>query len=135
MVSTDENKELVRRVQYETYSGEEDSDIIDELVSDEFIQHDPIAGEVRGPDELKETVESFQTAFPDLTFTVNHMVAENDIVSSHFTVSGTHEGSFPDLDLDPTGKEFEIDGMEFDRVEDGKLVETWLMPDVFGFLQ
>lgn len=61
------------------------------------------------------------------------MVAESDIVSSHFTVSGTHEGSFPDLD--PTGKEFEIDGMEFDRVEDGKLVETWLMPDVFGFLQ
>lgn len=135
MTPAEENKELVRRVQFDTYTGEEDLDIIDELVSDEFVQRDPFTGETRGPDALREGIESFRTAFTDLTITINHMVAENDIVASHFTVGGTHEGSFPDLDLEPTGEEFDIEGMEFDRVEDGKLAETWLMPDTLRFLQ
>lgn len=135
MATPDEKEELVRRVQYDTYTGEEDLDVIDELVSDEFVQHDPLVDDVHGPDDFKEYLETFQNAFTDITATIHQMIAEDDLVASHFTVRGTHEGQFPGLDIEPTGEEFEIDGMEFDQVEDGKLVESWLMYDALGFLQ
>ncbi|WP_255168689.1 ester cyclase [Natrononativus amylolyticus] len=135
MTTPDENKEIVQRVQYDTYTGEEDLDVIDELVSDEFVMHDPVSGDIHGPDGFKEYVETFQKAFGELTLSVEHMVVEDDIVASHGTARGTHEGQFPGLDVEPTGEEFEASGMEIDRIEDGKLVESWFMPDALGLLQ
>lgn len=129
------NKELVRRVQYDTYTGEEDLDVIDELMSNEFVQHDPSAGDVYGPDGFREDVETWQNAFSNITATIHRMIGEGDLVASHYTVCGIHEGPIPDLDLEPTGEEFEIEGWEFDRIENGKLVETWHMIDTLGLLQ
>lgn len=129
------NKELVRRVQFDTYTGKEDPDVIDELMSDEFVQHDPSAGDVHGPDGFREDVETWRNAFSNITATIHQMIAEGDVVASHYTVRGTHDGPIPDLDLEPTGKTFEIEGWEFDRIEDGKLVETWHMVDTFGLLR
>ena len=128
------NREIVERVSFEPYvTGEMDA--IDEMVSEGFVLHDPLSPEeIRGPEGLKEYVETFRTAFPDLQATMEDIVAEDDRVAVHWTVGGTHEGPIPDLDLEPTGKTFEIAGMEFDRIEDGKLAETWLMYDSLGFM-
>ncbi|WP_331234165.1 ester cyclase [Natronorarus salvus] len=129
------NREIVERVSFEPYvTGEMDA--IDEMVSEGFVLHDPLSPEeIRGPERFKEYVESFRTAFPDLHLTTEEIVAEDDRVAVHWTVGGTHEGPIPNLDLEPTGEEFEISGMEFDRIEDGKLAETWLVYDSLGFMQ
>jgi predicted ester cyclase len=135
-VTDDEaNEELVRRVQYDTYTGREDLDVIDVLISDGFVQHDPSAGDVHGPDGFREDVETWRSAFSDIAATIHRMIAEGDLVGSHYTARGTHVGPIPDLDLEPTGETFEIEGWEFDRIEDGKLVETWHTVDTLGLLR
>ncbi len=129
------NKELVKQASFETYT-EGNTDVIDELVSDSYVLHDPTSPEaIRGREAFKEHVESIRRAFPDLTTTIEHTAVEGDLVAVQFTVGGTHEGPFPDLDLEPTGETFEMDGMEFDRIEDGQLAETWLVFDSLAFAQ
>jgi steroid delta-isomerase-like uncharacterized protein len=113
-----------------------DLDVIDEVVSEDFVLHDPlIPEEIRGREGLKEHVEINREAFPDLNITIEQLVAEDDLVAAQFTFRGTHEGSIPDFDIEPTGAEIEIAGMEFDRIEDGKLVETRLLYDTLDFMQ
>ncbi|WP_227380489.1 ester cyclase [Haladaptatus halobius] len=136
MSTPEENKELVERTSFEVYT-EGNVDLIDEMVSDDYVLHDPTSPEeVRGPDGLKEHVKTYRDAFPDLDATIESLIAEDDLVAVRFVTRGTHEGPLPDLpDLEPTGKEFEVTGTEFDRIEDGKLAETWLMFDTLGFME
>lgn len=133
MTPSEENKELVKRASFEPYT-EGNVDAIDELVSERYVLHDPTSSEeIRGREGLREHIESLRNAFPDLSATIEHAVAEDDLVTVHFTTSGTHEGPVPGLDLEPTGETFEISGMELDRIEGGKLVETWLVYDTLEF--
>ncbi|WP_187432910.1 ester cyclase [Natronococcus pandeyae] len=135
MTTPEEKKELVVRGSFEPYT-EGNVDAIDEAMSEDYVLHDPASREKTYDREgFKEHVESFRTAFPDLSATIEHMVVEDDLVMVHFTVGGTHEGPLPDLDLEPTGEKFEITGMETDRIEDGELAETWLVYDSFGFAE
>lgn len=135
MTTAEANKELVERGSFETYT-EGEMDVIDELVSDDYVLHDPLTPEeVRGREGLKEHVEGLRNAFPDLSATIEHVVAEDDLVAVRFTTRGTYENPLPDLDVEATGEKIEITGMEFDRIEDGKLAETWLEYDSIGFLQ
>ena len=62
------------------------------------------------------------------------MIAEDDPVASHASAHATHEGEFPDLDLEPTGEEIEILGMQFDRVEDSKLPKRGSGPTHSGLV-
>lgn len=135
MATTQENKELVERG-FESFA-EENLDRIDELMADDYVLHDPtVPEEIRGRDAFKEYLQSYRTAFPDMTVTIDSMVAENDLVAVRFRVRGTHEGPLPDApDLEPTGKEIEVVGMEFDRIENGRVAETWQMFDLFGMFQ
>lgn len=62
-------------------------------------------------------------AFPDMKMSVNHIVAEGDLVVVHWTVSGTntHAGmGFP-----ATGKTMKTSGMTLFRFKDGKICEEW----------
>ncbi|WP_175459706.1 ester cyclase [Natronorubrum sediminis] len=138
MSTIEETKDVVQRTSYDTYSGAEELDVIDELVADDFVMHDPFAlvgEEVRGRDGLKEHIEVARTTFPDFEYTIHHLIAADDIVAVHFTGRGTNEEAPPGLDVEPTGEVVEFEGMEFDRIEDGKLAETWLLTDALGFLE
>ncbi|WP_306052124.1 ester cyclase [Natronococcus wangiae] len=137
MTPTEENADVVIRASFETYT-EGATEEIDELVSEEYVLHDPTSPEeIRGREEFREHVESIRSAFPDLSATIEHIVAKDDSVAVRFTVRGTYEGaeSLPGLDVEPTGESFEIDGMEFDRLEDGMLAETWLSLDTYGLME
>ena len=135
MARNESNEELVERVSFETYT-EDNADAIDELVSEEYVLHDPMSPEpICGREGLKDHVESLREAAPDLSATIEHVIADDEFVAVHFTIRGTQEGPVPDLDLEPTGEPFEVVGMEFDRIEDGKLIETWLAYDTLGFAE
>lgn len=129
------NTELVERCSFDPYTTGE-LDAIDEMVSENYVLHDPTEPEeIRGREGLKTHVESLRTAFPDLSASIEALIAEDDLVAVRFTTSGTYEKRLPGLDVEPTGETFEISGMEFDRIENGELVETWLAYDTLGFAQ
>lgn len=113
---------------------EGDLDAVDELLADDYIEHNPFFpnGPV-GREEMIEAWEGVNAAFPDCTNAVEFTVAQDDLVASRHIVRGTHEGEF--LGIEPTGIEVEVKGIDILRIEDGKIVEGWLGTDTLGWMQ
>jgi steroid delta-isomerase-like uncharacterized protein len=130
-VSAEENKALIRRWGELWNAG--DAAAIAALVTPDYVRHDPNGPEVRGPDAERQLVELYRAAFPDLRFTIEHLVAEGDLVVAHLTVRGTHRGEL--LGIPPTGTPITLAAMELYRIRDGKVAEQWVALDALGLLQ
>jgi predicted ester cyclase len=73
------------------------------------------------------------TAFPDLHFTVEVMIAEGDKVVARLTVSATHKGDF--MGIPATGKHATISVTDINHVANGQSVEHWSDMDTLGLMQ
>ena len=131
-MSVEENKALFRRT-YEELLNRGDLDVADELVATMFINHEAPPGRDRGPESMRGLATMLRTAFPDLHFEIEDMVAEGDMVAGRLTMSGTHEG--PLMGTPPTGRSVRQDQMHFVRFRDGKGVEHWGVRDDLGMMQ
>ena len=75
----------------------------------------------------------FHTAFPDMTVTVNRLIAEGDRVGAHFNITGANTGSF--MGIPPTGKKVDVVGAGVFRGVDGKLTDNWVNFDAMTMMQ
>jgi len=75
----------------------------------------------------------FSRPFPDLTTTIEDLMAEGDKVAVRQTWRGTHTSNF--LGIPPTGKQVTFTSIEVYRVSGGKLAEEWVELDMHGLLQ
>ena len=82
--------------------------------------------------EFKQAIAGLRRAMPDLTLTIDEMVANGDKVWVRMTARGTHRGPF--MGFAPTGKSFTITVMDVCRFESGRIVEHWGVPDRFALL-
>ena len=128
---SEENKAVVRR--WVEAFNEGNIDAVDELLTDSYVRHDPNSPEVRGPEEEKQLLAMYRAAFPDLRFTVEDMVAEDDKVAVRLGISATHEGEL--LGIPPTQRRLEFTAMELYRLKDGKIDEQWVNVDTLGMMQ
>jgi predicted ester cyclase len=88
-------------------------------------------------DQVRRIVQAWRTAFPDLHYTVDALLAEDDRVVAHVTFSGTQRGPLPLRDwamLPVTGKHFTVKHMHLFRLRDSKIVEHWAVRDDLGML-
>lgn len=115
-----DNIGLVRRFIEEVWN-KGNLGVIDELVSDKYVAVQPVVGEVRGLNALREQVQTFRGAFPDLRLTIEDIGMSGDRVFLRWTARGTHRGSF--MGISPTNNRGEIRGISLDRIAGGKLVE------------
>lgn len=127
-----EHKEIVRRVSTEAYGGG-NLDVIDEYFDDDFVSHNPVMDDVHGPEEYKEFVSMFRSAFPDMEVSVEDQIAEGNKVVDRHTAKATHEGEL--MGIEATGKEVEVEGIVVVRFEDGKVVEEWAQADMMGLME
>jgi steroid delta-isomerase-like uncharacterized protein len=122
-MSAEENKAVVRRVIEEMFN-EGNLDAAYELIAPDYVQHDPaMPEEARGPEGYKEFAAAYRTAFPDLHMEVEAQIAEEDLVTTRWICTGTHEGNL--MGLAPTGIRVRQPGMDISRVSEGKVAETW----------
>jgi len=63
------------------------------------------------------------SAFPDINFSVDHVLVEDDRSAVRYRMSGTHRGQ--GFRTAPTGQRFDVSGMAISRWEDDMLVEIW----------
>jgi predicted ester cyclase len=133
-MSARENKALENRL-YEEYNKGKAAvlAIIDELYAPDTIQHTSTDQVIRGIESYKQHVRALSSAFPDLHFTIEDMVAEGDTVAVRVTATGTHEGAF--RGTSPTHKKVTVSMIQMDRLVAGKFVEGWSRYDTFGLLQ
>jgi steroid delta-isomerase-like uncharacterized protein len=131
--TTEENKAQFRRA-YEEVLNQGDVSVVDELIAPDFFNHAALPGRDRGPESLRWLATMLRTAFPDLHFTIEELVAEGDIVAGRLTMSGTHEGPLRGMPP-PSGRAGRQDHMHFVRYRDGKAVEHWGVRDDLGMMQ
>jgi predicted ester cyclase len=133
-VSTDENKELIRRyVQAIDHNDTSDWSIIDEYVAEDFVAHNPpIPGVSLDREGMKEAAEIFRLATPG-RHEIGLQVAEGDLVVSQVIGRGVHAGEL--LGIPATNNEVETEGIAIHRVREGKIVEYWSVIDVARVLQ
>ena len=84
-------------------------------------------------DALKQFVSTTIIAFPDIHFTINDQISEDDKVATRWTFRGTHQGEF--MGVTATGKEITVSGVNISRHSNGKYVEDWGNWDGLGALQ
>ena len=71
--------------------------------------------------------------FPDLTLTIEDLIAEGDKVVVRFIGRGTHLGDLGSIPA--TGLETEAGAIEIFHIKDGKIVEVWEISDALGLMQ
>ncbi|MDH5619580.1 MAG: ester cyclase [Gammaproteobacteria bacterium] len=128
-----DNKAVVARAIHEIVNGGR-FELVDELFADDLVEHD--AHQAKGPSPKQafiDAVKGFDRAFPDGIMVIDAQIAEGDMVSTRWHMTGTHRGEF--RGIAGTGRSVRITGIFFDRVKDGKLVETWANYDLYGLLE
>jgi steroid delta-isomerase-like uncharacterized protein len=80
-----------------------------------------------------EAMQMYWQAFPDLTLTVEDIIAEGDKVVVKFMGRGTHQGDLGGIPA--TGVKTEASGIEIYHFKDGRIVEVWEISDTLGIMQ
>jgi len=135
-MSTDSNKELALRYYAELMSSG-DLSFVEKYMAPEFEFTNPTHVDPYKGQEFKDLVTMLRGAFPDVKFTVEHILAENDTVVGHWTARGTHTGTPLQTlkgNIPAVGKSFVIDGISWFRFADGKFVEARINEDTLGLL-
>jgi predicted ester cyclase len=82
---------------------------------------------------MRGTADGLNYSFAELELSIEQQIAEPAHVATSFFLEGRHEQPFNDLPA--THARLRIDGFAFDRIEDGKIVESRLFLDVWGLSQ
>jgi steroid delta-isomerase-like uncharacterized protein len=127
-----DNIALVRRFIDEVWN-KGNLGVADELSAKDTIVHEPTAKDLKGVDAFKKHVERLRSAFPDLRVTIEDISSAGDKVFLRWTATGTNKGSF--MGSNATNKRCVVPGITENRLENGKLVETWMSYDVLGLIQ
>jgi len=107
-------------------------ELVEEVFSPDYLDHSAPPGAPMGLDGVRAVFQMFRNAFPDIHFEIIKMVSEDDIVATFVHGEGTQQGPF--LGIPPTGKHAQWNSTGFFRVQDGKIVEHWGVPDFFSLM-
>lgn len=80
------------------------------------------------PGLMKRAISAWRTAFPDFTYHVQQLVAEDDLVIAVVIFTGTHQGVFQRYRAglgpwEPTGRSVDVEEVLRFRLTGGKAVE------------
>lgn len=104
-----------------------------DLVKEDFVELDPLPGQVQGREGLKAILHMLRSAFPDMHWIVKEMVAEGEKVVTRFVWTGTHRGAF--LGVPATGRSVEVKGVVIDRLENARMADSRILMDTMGLMQ
>jgi len=128
---SERNKALIRRL-FDEVLNAGNFGLLDQLIGASYVEHNPVANQAAGAAGVRDRILQLRAAFPDLRFSLQELIGEDAIVAARYRWQGTHKGLF--LGITPTGRRLSVRGMDFYRLEDGRVVEHWDVVDEFGML-
>ena len=129
------NTTLVRRFFEEVFNGL-NQDTADAIIDRDFMAHHPaFPGGIKGPAGILQMMRMFRGAFPDLTYTVDDLVAEGDKVAARWTATGTHRGDFMGVPAKDPPATVKVVGIDLFRIDNGRLAEAWASSDMLGLMR
>ena len=128
---SDASKALTRQFFQRISAG--DLTAVDELVSDDFVEHEQVPGLAPGKAGVRQLFGMFHSAFDHTGVAVDDMIAEGDKVFVLARMTGTQRGDF--MGIPATGNTINVSLCDYFRVDNGALVEHWGVMDAAGMMQ
>ena len=125
------NKELVRRFYKEVYV-DWNMVVADTVLSPRFASHDWPEGGPTGPRAFRDYYSAIRSAVPDAHYVVDDLIAEDDKVVVRWRLLGTHQRPFNGIP--PTGAAITLRGIAIYRLENGKMMERWVVSDLYSLV-
>ncbi|MFC7059187.1 ester cyclase [Halovenus salina] len=129
-----ENATQMRRL-FEQAWTDNNLDVVDEIVDEEFVFTRGGGVQEGGSELYKDLIRHTREMFPDMEYSLDEVIVGDggDAVTVRWTVTATHEGEY--MGIEPTHQTIEMEGLELNRFEDGRLVEACTHPHWEGFLE
>jgi steroid delta-isomerase-like uncharacterized protein len=100
----------------------------DRFISPWFVGHDQgLLTDAVGPEGFILALQALNHAFPDISFQIDDLIAENDRVVCRWTARGRHREEF--LNLPASGDFLTVNGMVIFRFSEAQIVECWVQWD------
>ncbi|HEY3924435.1 MAG TPA: ester cyclase [Acidothermaceae bacterium] len=128
---SDANKALTRHFFDRISAG--DLSAVDELVSDDYIEHEQVPGLASGKAGTRQLFEMFHAAFDQAALEVDEMIAEGDKVFALVRMTGTQRGEF--MGIPATGNTIAVNICDYFRIDNGMLIEHWGVLDAAAMMQ
>lgn len=129
-MSAEKNKAIYRRFINEVLNGHK-LNLVPDYVTEDFVDHRYPGHD--GPAGTQRLLGGIFEVFPDAHFTLEHIIAEGEMVVVNFTARATHKGEF--LGHKATGKKVTWSIINIARFADGKVAELWGTADLLGLSQ
>jgi steroid delta-isomerase-like uncharacterized protein len=121
----------VRRY-FEQLWNKADVAVADQILATNVVFRGPFAS-VDGVQQFKQFIPGLLAVFPDNQFTIEEEIAAGDRMVVRFTMRGTQRGEF--RGHPPSGKRYEVGGVDIFRVADGKIIEIRACFDTLRMMQ
>jgi predicted ester cyclase len=128
---SEENKKKARQF-YNEVMQKGNLAMLDEIIAPNFVDHQPAPGQGPGAAGVKQFVTAVRGAISGLQVTVEHIIAEGDLVAAHVACRGKHTGEL--MGIPPSGKDVVMRVSDLVRIENGKAVERWGVEDMSGLI-
>jgi predicted ester cyclase len=102
-------------------------DELDRVISDEVSDHAARADDPPEAGGIAGRARATREALPDAYLRVDDMMVDGPKLAWRWTLSGTHRGSV--LGEEPTGRILTVTGIAIERIEGGRIVEHWNVPE------
>lgn len=128
-----EHKIVVRQLIDDVWNGGKLA-LVNDMVTRNVTYHCPLRPDsITGRDAFQQWVTAMRSAFAAFRLTpLGYLIGEGEQVSGRWRMSGIHNG--PLLNLEPTYREFSIEGMSLYRFTDEAISEVWMSYDLFSLL-
>jgi steroid delta-isomerase-like uncharacterized protein len=127
------NVDLIRRLTDEVFIGGDFSSW-DDLIADDFVDHDPMPGQATDKDGQRQMAEMVLATFSDRKFDGDdYMDTTDGRVVENWWFHGRHTGEA--MGFPPSGQEVVVRGIEIWRIANGKIAERWGVIDITDVLQ
>lgn len=120
-MSAEENKALIQRVYAEGFN-QGILTVVDEVFSPHFLDRST-PEQIPGTDGVKHYITAVRKGFPDISVTIEDVIATEDQVVVRTTWRGAHLGVYEGIA--PTGREVTRTMIQIFRVATGMLHEEW----------
>lgn len=128
-----DNEEIIRRFTAEVYNAQK-LDAIPIYVAESFVDHSPGGPPgPHGPAFVRAQAEQSFSGMPDLTFSIEHLFSEGDMVAMHWRAKGTASAAFGGGGSE--GRKIDVEGISLFRMDEGKIVESWDIVDRLTLFQ
>jgi steroid delta-isomerase-like uncharacterized protein len=108
------------------FNGRDQGQVAD-LFTPDFVDHAPWPGHSADAAGFAAGLDEMVAAFPDLRVDVQRTVAQGDMLTTHFTVSGSQLGAF--MGAPASGRTFNVEAIDILRLRDGRVAEHWGVMD------